>query len=83
VECPDELKFSVVEEIGGIFRNRREVIDVDGVRVIYPEGWSLLRASNTQPVLVLRFEALTRAGLEAIREEMSLELRRFPDLKLP
>jgi phosphomannomutase/phosphoglucomutase len=83
VECPDELKFTVVEEIGAIFRNRREVIDVDGVRVIYPEGWSLLRASNTQPVLVLRFEALTRAGLEAIREEMSLELRRFPDLKLP
>ena len=83
IDCPDGLKFTVVGEIARIFRGRHEVIDVDGVRVSYPDGWSLLRASNTQPVLVLRFEALTAERLEAIKDEMLSELRRYPGIGLP
>jgi phosphomannomutase/phosphoglucomutase len=83
VDCPDGEKFAVVGEIAGIFRERHDVIDVDGVRVTYPDGWSLLRASNTQPVLVLRFEALTKERLHVIKEEMLAELRRFSFIGLP
>jgi phosphomannomutase/phosphoglucomutase len=57
VDCPDEEKFQVVERVKEALRKRHEIIDVDGVRVLFPEGWGLVRASNTQPVLVLRFEA--------------------------
>ncbi|MBI3666075.1 MAG: phosphomannomutase/phosphoglucomutase [Acidobacteria bacterium] len=57
VDCPDEEKFSLVERVKERFRKTHQVIDVDGVRVLFPEGWGLVRASNTQPVIVLRFEA--------------------------
>ena len=57
VDCPDEVKFQVVAAVTGEFRKTHKVIDVDGARVQFPEGWGLVRASNTQPVLVLRFEA--------------------------
>jgi phosphomannomutase/phosphoglucomutase len=57
VDCPDEVKFQVVAAVTGEFRKTHKVIDVDGARVQFPEGWGLVRASNTQPILVLRFEA--------------------------
>lgn len=57
VDCPDAIKFAVVEAALRHFRGTHEVIDVDGVRVRLPHGWGLIRASNTQPALVLRFEA--------------------------
>lgn len=57
VDCPDAIKFAVVDAALQHFRPRYEVIDVDGVRVRLPHGWGLIRASNTQPALVLRFEA--------------------------
>jgi phosphomannomutase/phosphoglucomutase len=57
VECPDDTKFGVVERVAAHFKKIRKTLDIDGVRVIFPEGWGLLRASNTQPVLVMRFEA--------------------------
>jgi phosphomannomutase/phosphoglucomutase len=57
VDCPDAIKFAVVEAALRHFRARHEIIDVDGVRVRLPHGWGLIRASNTQPALVLRFEA--------------------------
>jgi phosphomannomutase/phosphoglucomutase len=60
VDCPDELKFDVVTRVTAHFRKLYPVIDVDGVRVLFPQGWGLARASNTQPVLVLRFEAATQ-----------------------
>jgi len=75
VDCPEEIKFDVVERAVQHFRARYEVIDVDGVRVLFGDGWGLIRASNTQPVLVLRFEALTPARLDAIRAEMEGWLR--------
>jgi len=60
VDCPDALKFKVAERVRDHFRAAGcDLIDVDGVRVRFPQGWGLLRASNTQPVLVMRFEAET------------------------
>jgi phosphomannomutase/phosphoglucomutase len=75
VDCPDDRKFAVVDEAVRHFRSRYEVIDVDGVRVLYGDGWGLLRASNTQPVLVLRFEARTPERLAEIRDEFERWLR--------
>jgi len=68
VDCPDEIKFKVVETVKEALRKDHPIIDVDGVRVKYEDGWGLVRASNTQPVLVLRFEALTHERLNAIRD---------------
>ena len=70
VDCADEVKFQVVERVLAHFRSSHQVLDVDGARVTFGTGWGLVRASNTQPVLVLRFEAQTQAQLAAIREEV-------------
>jgi phosphomannomutase/phosphoglucomutase len=57
------------------FKERYDVIDIDGVRVLFPDGWGLVRASNTQPALVLRFEAMTENRLQEIRELVETVLR--------
>jgi phosphomannomutase / phosphoglucomutase len=75
VDCPDELKFAIVSRAVAHFREGHDVIDVDGVRVLYGDGWGLIRASNTQPVIVTRFEARSEARLAAIRGEMEGWLR--------
>jgi len=75
VDCPDDRKFQVVEAAARHFAERYEVITIDGVRMIFADGWGLLRASNTQPVLVLRFEASSEAGLVAHRGEVEAWLR--------
>lgn len=67
VPCPDDKKFQVVAEVTNYFRDRYKIIDIDGVRVLFKDGWGLVRASNTQPVLVLRFEALSQPRLSEIR----------------
>ncbi|MBI2360971.1 MAG: phosphomannomutase/phosphoglucomutase [Deltaproteobacteria bacterium] len=67
VECPDERKFIIAEQAREYFRTRYPIIDVDGVRIQFPEGWGLIRASNTQPALVLRFEAKTEEKLQEYR----------------
>lgn len=67
VECPDDKKFQVAERAQEHFRRLYEIIDVDGVRVRFPDGWGLIRASNTQPVLVLRFEARSPETLAEYR----------------
>jgi len=67
VECPDNKKFAVVKKVTEYFRKRYKVIDIDGVRVLFDDGWGLVRASNTQPVLVLRFEAMSEKRLTEIR----------------
>ena len=74
VDCPDETKFRVVADVAGRFKKTHRVIDVDGVRVLFDEGWGLLRASNTQPVLVMRFEATSAALLDQYRGEMESAL---------
>lgn len=68
VACPDECKKSVVAKAKEFFRSRCEVLDIDGVRLVFPDGWGLVRASNTQPVLVMRFEAESAGRLAQIRE---------------
>jgi phosphomannomutase/phosphoglucomutase len=70
VDCPDDRKFAIVEAAAAHFGTRHDVIAVDGVRILYGDGWGLVRASNTQPVLVLRFEAQTADRLAAIRADM-------------
>jgi len=70
VDCPDEVKFEVVKKVTEYFRKLYPIIDVDGVRVLFPHGWGLARASNTQPVLVLRFEATTQELLDQYRAEV-------------
>ena len=75
VDCPDHIKFNVVQEVTAYFKNRQDVIDIDGVRVLYPDGWGLVRASNTQPALVLRFEAISANRLKEIQEEIENVLR--------
>jgi phosphomannomutase/phosphoglucomutase len=68
VDCPDEIKFKVVEDVKEALRKDYPVIDVDGVRVKFEDGWGLVRASNTQPALVLRFEALVEKRLQEIKK---------------
>jgi phosphomannomutase/phosphoglucomutase len=75
VDCPDELKFSLVDKAVKYFRSKYDVVDVDGVRVLFGDGWGLIRASNTQPVIVCRYEARTPERLAAIRNEMETWLR--------
>ena len=75
IEVDEEQKFDIVARAVRHFRGKYDVIDVDGVRVLFGDGWGLIRASNTQPVLVARFEALTEERLLAIRGEMEGWLR--------
>jgi phosphomannomutase / phosphoglucomutase len=70
VDCPDETKFAVVERAAKYFAARYPVSTLDGVRITFADGWGLLRASNTQPVLVMRFEAGTPQALAAYRAEV-------------
>lgn len=67
IDIDEERKFAIVEQATGHFRALYDVIDVDGVRIQFGDGWGLLRASNTQPVLVARFEAKTEERLAEIR----------------
>ena len=75
VECDDARKFDVVAAITQRFKKTHEVIDIDGMRALFGDGWGLVRASNTQPALVLRFEALTQQRLVEIKSivETALE----------
>ncbi|MFN2635887.1 MAG: phosphomannomutase/phosphoglucomutase [Gemmatimonadaceae bacterium] len=75
VDCPDDKKFGIVEEAQKYFSSKYDVITVDGVRVLFGDGWGLIRASNTQPVLVMRFEARTKEQLDKIQTEMQGWLR--------
>jgi phosphomannomutase/phosphoglucomutase len=75
VDCPDESKFLVVEAIKEYYRKTYPIIDVDGVRVDFGDGWGLVRASNTQPSLVLRFEADTPGRLKEIRDDVESVVR--------
>jgi len=74
VDCPDEIKFKVVDKVTEHFRRENTVIDIDGARVLFDDGWGLVRASNTQPALVLRFEALSEWRLAQIRDHVESTL---------
>src|SRR6266699_3098497 len=70
VDCPDEQKFEIVQQAAEEFAEKYPVSTLDGVRITFPEGWGLLRASNTQPVLVMRFEATSPQARDAYRAEV-------------
>lgn len=88
VDCPDSIKFDLVSHVQARLLERgqdrtiplesglkiRDVVTIDGVRVVFEDGWGLIRASNTQPALVLRFEASSPARLAAIRTFIESEL---------
>ena len=68
MDCPDDEKFQIVSDLTSEFKKEYQVIDVDGARVAFENGWGLIRASNTQPVLVLRFEAEDQKTLQEIQK---------------
>ncbi|MCP4368234.1 MAG: phosphomannomutase/phosphoglucomutase [Deltaproteobacteria bacterium] len=79
VECADNIKFTVVEKVTEYFKQHYKVIDIDGVRVLFDDGWGLVRASNTQPALVLRFEAMSKDRLNEIKELVEETLAQIRD----
>lgn len=81
--CPDDKKFAVVDALAREFRSRFETIDIDGARILFPEGWGLVRASNTNPYLTLRFEGRTAEAVENMQRMVYDALRRFPYVTLP
>jgi phosphomannomutase/phosphoglucomutase len=85
IEVTEQSKFSIIERLqrDGVW-GEGNITNLDGVRVDYPKGWGLVRASNTTPVLVLRFEAETEEELERIKEVFRAQLySAAPDLNLP
>jgi phosphomannomutase/phosphoglucomutase len=77
IDCPEQIKFDVVRRITDYYRQRFDIVDTDGVRVILPDGWGLVRASNTQPILVLRFEADSERARERIEAMVRADLGRI------
>jgi phosphomannomutase / phosphoglucomutase len=78
VDCPDDKKFTIAERAQEYFRRHYPIIDIDGVRVKFPQGWGLIRASNTQPALVLRFEA---ASCEKLNEYRAIVERKLKEIE--
>jgi len=74
IDCPDEKKFEIVERCRDFFSKKHKTIEVDGIRILFDGGWGLIRASNTQPALVLRFEAKHPDLLNEIQEYVNKKL---------
>ncbi len=81
--CPDDKKFAVIAELAAEFKRRYEIIDIDGARILFPDGWGLVRASNTNPYLTLRFEGRSAEAVERMMAEVFDALRRNPFVTLP
>ena len=82
--CPDGEKFRVIDELARELKQRYETIDIDGARVLFPGGgWGLVRASNTNPYLTLRFEARTEREIDDMKRVIYDALRRYPFITLP
>ena len=82
--CPDGEKFQVIDALAHELRRRYETIDIDGARVLFPHGgWGLVRASNTNPYLTLRFEAATARQIEEMKTVIYGALRNYPSVTLP
>ena len=76
IDCPDNVKFEVVRKLTDYYKTKFKVIDTDGVRVVFEDGWGLVRSSNTQPILVLRFEATSEESLARIQDMVMKDLSR-------
>jgi phosphomannomutase/phosphoglucomutase len=82
--CPDDKKFALIEELAHELRQRYETIDIDGARVLFPGGgWGLVRASNTNPYLTLRFEGPSESHISEMKRVIYTALQRYPYVKLP
>jgi len=81
--CADDRKFELVAELARHFKGRYETIDIDGARILFPEGWGLVRASNTNPYLTLRFEGRSQAAVDEMKRVVYDALRRYPFVTLP
>ncbi len=81
--CPDDKKFDVVVELAREFKGRYETIDIDGARILFPEGWGLVRASNTNPYLTLRFEGRSQAAVDEMKRVVYEALGHYPFVTLP
>ena len=83
IDCPEDKKFKLVKELVEYFRPKCEkVVDVDGIRGYIEDGWFLIRASNTQPLIALRCEAETKEGLEKIKKLIKDKLNEYPFIHL-
>ena len=81
IDCPEEKKFELVKELVEYFKPKcHKVIDVDGIRGYIEDGWFLIRASNTQPLLAVRAEAKTKNGLRKIKKIIKEKLNQYPFL---
>ena len=80
---PEEDKFRVVQEVTQYFEQRYPVLDIDGARISFPDGWALVRASNTNPYLTLRFEATSPEALARIEDLVYAKLMEYPSVTLP
>lgn len=79
--CPDSRKQAVIDGVAAAMQGKGEIVDVDGIRVRFERGWGILRASNTEPVLSLRFEGETEADAAAYRDLFAAALQQFPDVE--
>ncbi|HXF90368.1 MAG TPA: phosphomannomutase/phosphoglucomutase, partial [Candidatus Nitrosotenuis sp.] len=79
VDCPDDRKFKVVEKCREYFSKKYKTVDIDGIRILFDDGWGLIRASNTQPALVLRFEANDSTRVNEIQQLVKDFLSNFDD----
>jgi phosphomannomutase/phosphoglucomutase len=78
--CPDDAKETVIDGVKAALQDKGTVVDVDGVRIQFEKGWGILRASNTEPVLSLRFEGQTEADALAYRDLFLAALRQYPQV---
>ncbi len=81
IEANDEEKFNIVADIAKYFKSKYDTIEIDGARVLFGDGWGLVRASNTQPVLVLRFEAKSKTRLKEIIDIFKNKLKEYTAVK--
>jgi phosphomannomutase/phosphoglucomutase len=77
IDCPDSAKFDIVKRLTDYYRSKFNIIDIDGVRILLDDGWGLVRSSNTQPILVLRFEGQSEEALKRIQGTVMADLERI------
>jgi phosphomannomutase len=82
MDCEDSRKFAIVKELQAYFSSKYQTIDIDGVRIVWPDGWALVRASNTEPSLTDRFEAKTEARLQEIMGLVRDKLKEYPEVHI-
>ena len=84
LECSnDEEKFRINDEATAYFKQKYDCLDIDGVRIRCSDGWGLVRASNTQPVIVCRFEARTEDRMKEIQQSILNKIKELGEVDVP